>query len=328
MNWIYFLAEREGPHAYGSYGEALIDSLILLFSGWSLSDPPATRLGFLAAFTVLVAGIAFVAMLIGNAASFLVNRALNKDRGLGRLRLKNHVLVCNWNDLNRSLVDELLSDEAQRSRQIVIVADLPQHPYPESGVSFVSGSPTRDEVLTKACVDDARTAIITGDGGDVLASDSLTILTALAVEARNPRIYSCAMIYDPANRSHLRHANVDEVACVGEITAGVLAQSALNHGLTALLRQFMTFGDGCEIYKVRMPAKARGAGFVELAKMLLDEHGATLLALERGRNGYRKVVTCASEFDACDSGDALFVYAESIPNGLIPATEGASDTDC
>lgn len=318
-SWAFFVFEsRPGTAEYGSYWEALEDILILAFSGFDTARRPATPAGYAAAFAVLLSGIIFVTLLMGDAAAFLVKRALRTDKGARKIKAKDHILICNWNDHGRAIIDELLADEASRNLDLVIVADVDEHPYPESGVEFVAGSPTRDDVLTRACVEQASTAIVMGNGSDITTSDSLAILTALAVEARHPEAYTCVLVFDPENKKHLQHANVDEIVCISEVTDRILAHSALNHGITALISQLFEFGEGCEIYKVRLPRDFFGLDFMAAARAMLDTHEALLIGMEvaDSTNGRRRVVTTPKLITSIEDGDCAFVVAETIPAGL------------
>lgn len=319
-SWVFYEFEsRPGTAGYLSYREALEDILILVFSGFDVSRRPVTPQGYAAAISVLIAGIGFVTVLMGNAAALLFKRALNQDKGSRRIKLDGHILICNWNGHGRSIVRQLLSDEASHDSEIVIVADLEDHPYPDSGVHFVAGSPTRDEVLTRACVEGAATAIITGNGSDATTSDSLAILTALAVESRNRDVYTCVVVFDPENKKHLYHAHVDEVVCVSEVTTSMLAHSALNHGLTRLISQLLDFGEGSEIYKVVLPETFHGMDFRGAAGAMLSVYGASLVGIEMAGpsgDGERRVVTTPSEVDGIAMGDCGFIVAETLPDGL------------
>lgn len=317
MSWLFYLMEsRPGTAGYMSYPEALEDILILALSGFDVARRPVTAIGYVAAIAVLVAGVIFFSIIMADVAARFVRIALSKDKGKRKVDTHGHILICNWNEHGRGIIDRLLADEASRDRDIVIVAELEDHPYPESGALLVSGSPTRDTVLTLAQVETATTAIVLGSGDDPTASDSIAILTALAIEARQPDVYTCVLVFDPHNKKHLRHANVDEVVCVSELTGNLLAQSALNHGLTSLVAQLLSFDEGSEIYKIEMPESVHGMTLLEAAHALLDSHGALLVGVEMGAEGDRRVVTVTHNGTHIKRGDCGFVVAEDLPSGL------------
>jgi voltage-gated potassium channel len=321
MSWLFFLVESQpGTAGYISYWEALEDILILALSGFDVARRPVTVIGYTAAIAVLVAGVVFFSTIMADVAARFVRIALAKDKGRQSVDSHSHILICNWNEHGRAIVDQLMADEASRDRDIVIVADVEEHPYPDSGTLFVSGSPARDDVLTQARVEVAATAIVLGTGQDTTMSDSVAILTALAIEARQPDVYTCVLVFDPENKKHLRHAHVDEVVCISELTDNLLAQSALNHGLTSLISQLLSFGDGSEIYKIGLPAALLGLTLMEAAHALLDSHGALLVGIESsdgdGPAGPRRVMTVTGNGTRICEDDCGFIVAETLPHGL------------
>jgi voltage-gated potassium channel Kch len=318
MSALFYLVESSpGTAGYANYLEALEDILILALSGFDVAKRPVTPIGYGAAIAVLVSGVIFVSIIMADVAARFVRIALTTDKGRQRVNVRDHTLICNWNEHGPAIVDQLLADEASRDIDIVIVADLEEHPYPESGALFVSGSPTRDDVLTRANVEAASTAIVVGTGADAMTSDSVAILTALAIEARQPDVYTCVLVFDPENKKHLAHAHVDEVVCISELTDNLLAQSALNHGLTSLISQLLNFGEGSEIYKVLMPPETEGHTVLEAARSLLDAHAVLLVGLEVGGPAAddRRVITVTENGTLVTSGDCGFVVAESMPPG-------------
>jgi len=321
MSGLFYLVERgPGTAGYLNYPEALEDILILAFSGFDVAKRPLTGVGYIAALAVLISGVIFFSIIMADVAARFVRIALAKDKGRHKVDVRGHILICNWNEHGRSIVDQLMADEASRDRDIVIVTDSEDHPYPDSGALFVSGSPTRDDVLTQAAVESAATAIVLGIGQDSTVRDSVAILTALAIEARQPDVYTCVLVFDPENKKHLKHAHVDEVVCISELTDNLLAQSALNHGLTSLISQLLSFGEGSEIYKIALPESMLGMTLPEAAHALLDSHGALLVGIEandpEGAPGSRRVTTVTRTGTRIGSGDCGFVVAEDLPVGL------------
>lgn len=133
------------------------------------------------------------------------------------MKLRKHIIICNWNEHGNAIVEQLLAAETKEYREVVIVADLEECPYDDVRVHFVRGNPTKNEVLVRAGIESADTAIILGGEGDAQSTDALAILTALAVESLRPEIYTCVIIFNPENKRHLEHAKVDEIICISEM---------------------------------------------------------------------------------------------------------------
>lgn len=318
---FYFFEKSSGQSNYSNYFEALKGILVLLFSGFDVS-PPQTVMGYGAALLVMICGIVLVAVLFGETAATLVDRAMKARKGLKKVKASNHILICNWNEHGAPIIDELLNDESGISREIVIVADLEEVPYDSPRVKFVKGNPMSEDVLGKAEIMKACTAIVLGiQSADKCHIDSSAVLTALAVESVNPDVYTCVMVEDIDSKKHLSRANVDEIVCISEMTDGIIVQSTLNHGLSRLFSELLSFTDGAEIYKVRIPEDYEGITFLAAAARMAQESKATLLAIEKASNtngdGDRaKIIVTPDCPELLKSGDSAFVISETFPKGF------------
>jgi voltage-gated potassium channel len=311
---FYWFERGAGGSGYRSYVAALRGVFILVFSGSDV-QPPVTAGGWISAFFMLIAGIVFVTMVMGDSAAYVIERRLKGAKGMGRIRVSDHIMICNWNQHGRGIVDELLSDHNPNPAQIVIVAEVDDCPYDDSRVQYVKGSPTKDEVLERASIDTARTVIVLGGEGEPTTADSRAILTALAVETRRPEVYTCVLIFDPENRKHLVHAHADEILCVSDMTDKVLIKSALSHGLTRVLSELLTFSEGCEVYKVKIPERMSSRTFAKIAEELLTKDKITLLSIEAAGSSSedQAIIMSANSTAQVPTGSAAFVVGETFP---------------
>lgn len=323
---LFYLVESHAEKPiYSSYLSALKGIMILFFSGFDLENGTRTNAGFLFAIIVMLSGIIFVTLLIGDTSASIVESRLKHRRGLKKLKLKNHIILCNWNEHGSRIIGELLGDEIEDPSDICIVAELEEAPYQDPSVHFVSGNPSSSDVLTRAGIDHSHTAIILGgDGNEGSDGDAKAILTALAVEKRRPEIYSCVVISNPENKEHLKHAEADEVLCVGELIDKVLVQSTLNHGLSRLLSELLTFTEGSEIYKVCIPDHWLGLTFREAVVKGVLENGVMIIAIEVGDangSGEHGLILDLGWERPLKEGDCAFVIAETMPEGFRRAYE-------
>lgn len=320
--FFYFFESRAGGSEYKSYWDALQGIVILVFSGFDVK-PPVTVGGYISSIAVMISGIVFVTLLIGDSAALLVESKLKGGKGLGKVNCKNHIMICNWNEHGKPIVDQLLSNEIDDSSNIVVVAELEESPYDDDArVEFVQGNPAKDEILEKAGIDTAKTAIVLGSGSDPTAADSRAILTALAIESKRRAIYTCVIVSECGNKKHLKHAHVDEVVCVSEMTDQVIVQASLNHGLSYFLSDLLTFSEGCEIYKVKIPEECRGKTFQEALTIMSGKHKVLLIGVQldgavEDETGEKKKTVCSPAWtQPLTDRDAAFVISESFPEGF------------
>ncbi|MGH3875051.1 MAG: ion channel [Pseudonocardiaceae bacterium] len=142
---------------------------------------PTTALGHVVGAYVIIGGIVTLTILFTRLASRLQTTRGKRMKGLVQLDVRGHTVILGYlAGRTERMVTEL---NAEGSRELVLCAwhEITTHPMPEHpAVQFVRGDLTTVDVMTRACVADATTAII--DGRD----DNETLAIALAVDHANP----------------------------------------------------------------------------------------------------------------------------------------------
>jgi voltage-gated potassium channel len=223
-------------------------------------------------------GVAIVATITGALVGFVIDFLLKEGQGMGASGYRDHIVVCGWNSTARDLIDELSRDEY--GTKIVLLYDAERSPAAES-VYFVRGSTSHDPDLKRAGIEHATAAIVCPiDGSD--AADMSSILTVLAIESINPEVRTVVEVNNPDHVEHFRRANVNEIMVTSKLAAHLLARSAMYPGLSQLVTDIVSGGEGAELYRVALPAECDGMSIDDLASKLRSEHQATLLAVVRG----------------------------------------------
>jgi len=281
---FYFI---EGPRQEGvGFVEWFWSTFFTMISGDFVEVKPTTAAGKVLVTVLIFFGIGFVSIVTASIASALVVEKLEAGRGMKKLHLRDHVVICGWNPGARTILGELA--HAANGRDLVVVADLEEDPTEAYGktVHFVRGDCTDEEVLQRAAISKAHTAIVLADtsGGRAFdQADARTILTVLTVETLNRDVYTCAELVYPKNRLHLERVHVDEVVVSGEYGGKILAHSALYHGISRVLSELLaTTEESSEFYRVGVPAEIRGQDFEIALDYFRREHRAIVVAVIRG----------------------------------------------
>jgi voltage-gated potassium channel len=145
-----------------------------------------------------------------------------------------------------------------------------------------------------------------------------SILVVLAIESIAPDVRTVAEVNNPAHVNHFKRADVDELLVTSRLTAHLLARSSLYPGLTNLVSDIVSGGDGSELYRVALPADYAGLTIDDLSVRLRSDHRATLLAVNR--NGSTHVNPPAGF--RLERYDNVVVVAESL--GTLAPLEDAS----
>jgi voltage-gated potassium channel len=249
-------------------------------------------------------GVAIVGTLTGALVALVIDFLLKEGQGLGASGYRDHIVVCGWNQTARDLIDELRGDE-YKSR-VVVLTEADKNPAGE-GIYFVNGDSTDTTALERAGIREAKAALIfpTTATND---ADMHSILTIMAIESLAPQVRTVAEVNNPRHVEHFRRARADEVLVTSRLASRLLARSALYPGLTELVTDMVSGGDGSELYRVTLPDDDVGLSIDDVSRHLRAEHHATLLAVTRGGKTY----TNPTRDFVIESGDDALVLAESL----------------
>ena len=281
FNWGIATVLGQGDSAYvTSLGGRIIGWLLILF------------------------GVAMLGMITGALVAMVIDFLLKEGQGLGASGYKDHIVVCGWNATARDLIAELRGDDYQL--KVVVIADVDKNPAGE-GVYFVRGDATDEADLERAGLKDASAALVfPEDSSD--GADMRSILTIMAIEHVAPGVRTVAEVNNPRHEPHFRRADVDELLVTSKIAARLLARSALYPGLTGIVTDIVSGGEGSELYRIHLPDEYLGLSIDAVAGRLRTEHRATLLSVNRGGHAF---VNPAADF-VLESGDDAVVVAESL----------------
>ena len=253
---------------------------------------------------LILFGVAMLGMITGALVAMVIDFLLKEGQGLGASGYKDHIVVCGWNTTARDLIQELRGDDYKQ--KVVVLADLEKNPAGE-GVYFVRGDSTSAEDLGRAGIEEASAALVfPADASD--EADMHSILTVMAIESLAPDVRTVAEVNNPRHEPHFRRADVDELLVTSKIASHLLARSALYPGLSAIVTDIVSGGEGSELYRITLPDEYIGLSINEVAARLRVDHRATLLSVNRGGHAF---VNPEADF-RLESDDDAIVVAESL----------------
>ena len=265
-----------------------------------VASPAGRIIGWL----LILFGVAMLGMITGALVAMVIDFLLKEGSGLGASGYKDHIVVCGWNSTARDLIAELRGDDYKQ--KVVVIADLDKNPAGD-GVYFVRGDSTNEEDLDRAGIREASAALIFPDDASD-GADMRSILTIMAVEHAAPGVRTVAEVNNPRHEPHFRRADVDELLVTSKIASHLLARSALYPGLTGIVTDIVSGGEGSELYRISLPEGYIGLSIDAVATRLRTEHRATLLSVNRGGRAF---VNPGADF-ILESGDDAVVVAESL----------------
>lgn len=280
LNWAFFTVLGQGDSSYvSSIGGILVSWLLVLF------------------------GVAIVGTITGALVALVIDLLLKEGQGMGASGYRDHIVVCGWNATARDLIEELRSDEYPA--KVVLIADVEKNPAP--GAYFVRGDTTDGEDLKRGGIEEASAALVfpTSATND---ADMHSILTLMAINAVAPKVRTVAEVNNPRHVEHFQRAGVDELLVTSRLASRLLARSALYPGLSGLVADIVSGGEGSELYRIDLPNDLCGLTVDEVSSRLRSDHRATLLAVSRQGQTF---VNPPTDFKLQPGDDAL-VVAESL----------------
>jgi voltage-gated potassium channel len=298
---IEMVAER--PINLDSYAASFFWAFTSLLGN---GDPgyAASATGGLIYIGLIIVGVLILGLVTGAIIAVIIDFLLKEGQGLGASGFRNHIVVCGWNATAREAIEELRSDDYKR--RLVLIHDAERNPA-EGAVYYVRGDPTSTEDLNRADISDAEAALVFPSSPSNEA-DMRSILTVMAIESVAPHVRTVVEANNPRHVDHFKRAHADEVLVTPRLASHLLARAALYPGLSELVTDMVSGGEGSELYRINMPTEYTGITIDDASRQLRDEHRATLLAVNRAE---KTIVNPAGDF-LIEDGDEALVVAEKL----------------
>jgi voltage-gated potassium channel len=267
--------------------------------------------GRMVSWLLILFGVALLGTITGALVAMVIDFLLKEGQGLGASGYRDHIVVCGWNTTARDLLNELHGDDYRL--QVVVLADIEKNPAGGEAY-FVRGDTTDAEALERAGIRQASAALVfPRDATD--EADMHSILTVMAIESLAPGVRTVAEVNNPRHDAHFRRAGVNELLITSKVASHLLARSALYPGLTGIVTDIVSGGEGSELYRITLPPEYLGMTIDEVASRLRADHRATLLSVNRGGQAF---INPEASF-RLEPGDDAVVVAVSLGT-LAPLT--------
>jgi voltage-gated potassium channel len=310
--FVIYFAEHGRNADFANFRSALYWVFIKVIDSapWDVQ----TTLGKVMDYTVGLLKPISIAVVTAALTSHLFQMIVRRGSGMGRTRMKNHIVICGWSSKGAEILREIRSRGLEgRRRPVVILAHLDTSPTNDDYTTFIAGDPTSAADLKRAGIEGADVALVLADNSypdiDAEDVDSRTLLTTLAVESLNPACYTCVEVVRSSNREHFARTKADELVVSAHLTGALLAHSAMARGLSRVLDDLLTYPEGDEFYWVPVPPRWGGRRFADVLADMKGRFDCLPLAVSRD-SGY---TTNPPADYVLQAGDRLLVLAKTEP---------------
>lgn len=248
---------------------------------------PQTTSGRVLAIFIMYGGILLTALLTATMSSIFVAKRIREDKGLEKLDIARHILLCGWNKNVDRVLDALQSLAEGRKLQIVLINDetedtiaVIRNKYRGVSFKFVRGDFTRETILERANLKNASTAIIVptdrpGVGGH---PDEKTIFGTLTIKTLAPGVRVVACITERENLTHIKRANADEVILGDDFGAYMVASHVMEPGVPQTVEALLDSRSTSRFHRADIPSDFVGKSYKELFDHFREKHGWILIS--------------------------------------------------
>ncbi|HIA85595.1 MAG TPA: hypothetical protein EYO08_00695 [Candidatus Marinimicrobia bacterium] len=262
---------------------------------------PSSGAGRLFSVIIMFGGISLTALLTASISSIFVARRIREDKGLEKINVTDHMIICGWNKNVHQVLDSIQTLSGGRKLEVVLIneaneneIDAVRNKYREIKFKYVRGDFTRETVLKRANLKEASTAIILPN--DPLESgshpDEKTIFGTLTIKTLAPYVRVVAYLMERENLTHIKRANADEVLLSDDFGAFMLAAHVIDPGVPQTVEKLLNSRSDSRFRRIEIPQEYVGRTFSDLFDYF------------RSRKGYL-MVSVFSEEDQIGIGEIL-----------------------
>ncbi|MEC9273674.1 MAG: ion channel [Candidatus Neomarinimicrobiota bacterium] len=249
---------------------------------------PTTPEGRLFAVFIMFAGIALVSLLTASISSIYVAKRIREDKGLEKVNISDHIVLCGWNKNAESIIDSLRNLSESDSLHLILVNEIHEdivnhlrNKYKDVDLYFVAGDFTSEEILKRASIEEAHTVIIIPNIDDekIGSPDEKTIFATLTIKSMSSSVRVVAYLMQRENLTHIRRANVDEVVLSDDFGAYMLASHVMDPGIPQTTKGLLNANSEERLRRVDIPSQFVGRPFDDLFDYFRSTNGWILVGL-------------------------------------------------
>lgn len=235
--------------------------------------------GRLNAMVIMVVGIGSLGYLLASVSANIVNSRLARRLGGVRARMRDHVIVCNYDTSGKELIKKMNKE----GFPVVLVS---QREIDEEGIEFqyIRGSCLDATTLDRAGISRCDTIIILAgrytESEESSEVDARTIVMAMNAKRNSDKIRVIAELVDPESEVHAVAAGIDQVVVRGKFSTEVMSKAIFSPGAANLVQELIS-EDG--VYRIEEhPLKSLRGKKAQEAYRKFSEEGDFVLGFRKG----------------------------------------------
>ena len=312
---VYFAEVHQG--SINSLWDAVWWSVVTITTVGYGDVVPTTVLGRVVGMFVMLSGITVISLLTATISSIFVAQRIRESQGLQQVKLKGHTIICGWNQkldnlletLNRISADHSAMPRTRRRDDVILINEMPParmeevlSGYENLNLKYVSGDYTKEPILARANLKEARAVIILPDMSlTSMPRDDKTLPAALAIKSMKRDIKVYAHIIDKENLSHLKRADVDDVIVSDEHIGYLLASDISSPGIAQTIQTLLSPEKGIALKRAQIPSEFIGKKFQDVQEYFKGQRNSIVIGFVTQEEPVKITDILSSDYTAIDS---------------------------
>ena len=241
---------------------------------------PQSFIGRVIAIFIMLSGISLIAIVTGTISSIFTSKRIMEDRGLEKITLNNHIIICGWNKNAINIIQNLINNN--KTLNFVLINEEPENNMNSilskfKQVKYVKGDYALDSVLSNANIKSADHAIILSNSEKY--NDDKTIIASLTMKNLNKKIKIIADLFDKEKITYLKRAKVDTVILKDEFENNMINSQILHPGIPEVINILMTTNKKNHLTSVRIPEEFIDKKYSDVEKYLHEKSGLLCIGI-------------------------------------------------
>ena len=250
---------------------------------------PETPGGRIFAVFIMFAGITLVSLLTASISSIFVAQKIREGKGLEKLNLNNHIVLCGWNINADKLINSIYELKYDNKNfDLVLVNELSEEDitqikskFAKIRIHFVAGDFTQEETLHRASITTSNSVIVIPNNlnNDNESHDEKTIFATLTIKSIDASIRVVAYLLDRENLTHIKRAEADEVVVSDDFSLNILASHIVDPGVPQASNHLINTSSDSRLKRKTIPGNFIGKKYSELFDHFRGDDGSLLIGL-------------------------------------------------
>lgn len=249
---------------------------------------PITITGRIVGIIVIILGFIIFSTFTAYIAGNFIDQKIKERKGLNKIKLKNHIVICGWNNSAKRILKFLVEHNAENLVTVVLINELDEdlvstirNHYELLDIKFIRGDFTNQDILNRANIKEANQILILFDEScqDAVPSDERTIIAAHNISFLKVKGKINLQLKHEKYLPSIQQDKIQNVVIYEDIGGDILANSTLHPTIPNFIQALIQGNANTGFKEFHISADFVGKTFKELFTYLMQEKKVILIGI-------------------------------------------------